>query len=88
MLLRRRNREHGERRTAERLVTALIGAGIGLPLGVLLAAAVTHALSRFGVTFAVSVPSLITFTVVADAGAARGRPRTYTGAGTGRSSAW
>jgi putative ABC transport system permease protein len=49
----------------ESVVTALIGAGIGLPLGVLLGAAVTHALSRFGVSFAVSVPSLITFSVVA-----------------------
>jgi putative ABC transport system permease protein len=32
---------------------------------VLLAAAVTHALERFGVSFAVSVPSLVAFTVVA-----------------------
>src|SRR5213076_2617433 len=40
----------------ESVITALIGAGLGLPLGVLLAAAVTHALSRFGVTFAVSIP--------------------------------
>jgi putative ABC transport system permease protein len=49
----------------ESVVTALIGAGLGLPLGVVLAAAVTHALSRFGVTFAVSIPSLAAFTVVA-----------------------
>jgi putative ABC transport system permease protein len=32
---------------------------------VLLAAAVTHALSRFGVTLEVSVPSLLAFTAVA-----------------------
>jgi len=49
----------------ESVITALIGAGLGLPLGVVLAGAVTHALSRFGVTFAVSVPSLVAFTVVA-----------------------
>ena len=49
----------------ESVVTALIGAGLGLPLGVALAAAVTHALSRFGVAFAVSVPSLAAFTAVA-----------------------
>jgi putative ABC transport system permease protein len=49
----------------ESVVTALIGAGLGLPLGVILAAAVTHALSRFGVTFAVSVPALAAFTAVA-----------------------
>ncbi len=49
----------------ESIVTALIGAGLGLPVGVVLAAAVTHALSRFGVTFSVSVESLVIFTVVA-----------------------
>lgn len=49
----------------ESVITALIGTGLGLPLGVILAAAVTHALARFGVTFAVSVPSLAAFTVVA-----------------------
>jgi putative ABC transport system permease protein len=49
----------------ESVITALIGAGLGLPLGVILAAAVTHALQRFGVGFTVSVPSLVAFTVVA-----------------------
>jgi putative ABC transport system permease protein len=49
----------------ESVVTALIGAGLGLPLGVILAAAVTHALQRFGIGFTVSVPSLLTFTAVA-----------------------
>jgi putative ABC transport system permease protein len=49
----------------ESVVTALIGAGLGLPVGVILAAAVTHALSRFDVAFAVSIPSLAVFTLVA-----------------------
>jgi putative ABC transport system permease protein len=49
----------------ESVITALIGTGLGLPLGVILAAAVTHALERFGVTFQVSIPSLVAFTVVA-----------------------
>jgi hypothetical protein len=35
----------------ESVVTALIGAALGLPLGIMLAAAVTHALGRYGVTF-------------------------------------
>jgi putative ABC transport system permease protein len=49
----------------ESVITALIGTGLGLPLGVILAAAVTHGLSRFGVTFEVSIASLVAFTVVA-----------------------
>jgi len=49
----------------ESVVTALIGAGLGLPVGVILAAAVTHALSRFDVAFAVSIPTLAVFTLVA-----------------------
>jgi putative ABC transport system permease protein len=49
----------------ESVITALIGTGLGLPVGVILAAAVSHALARFGVTFTVSVPSLAAFTVVA-----------------------
>jgi putative ABC transport system permease protein len=49
----------------ESVVTSLIGAGLGLPVGVILAYAVTHALHRFGVDFAVSVPALVAFTVVA-----------------------
>lgn len=52
----------------ESVITALIGAGLGLPLGVILAAAVTHAVERFGVTFAVSVPSLVAFTAIAIVG--------------------
>jgi putative ABC transport system permease protein len=49
----------------ESVVTALIGAGLGLPVGVLLAAAVTHALGRFDVTFSLSVPTLAVYTAVA-----------------------
>jgi putative ABC transport system permease protein len=49
----------------ESVVTALIGAGLGLPVGIVLAAAVTHALSRFDVSFAVSIPTLAVFTLVA-----------------------
>jgi putative ABC transport system permease protein len=49
----------------ESIVTALIGAGLGMPLGVLLAYAVTHALSRFGVDFEVSVATLAKFALVA-----------------------
>ena len=49
----------------ESVITALIGAGLGLPVGVLLAGVLVHALDRFGVSFAVSVPSLVAFTLVA-----------------------
>jgi putative ABC transport system permease protein len=49
----------------ESIVTALIGAGLGMPIGVLLAYAVTHALSRFGVDFEVSVATLAKFALVA-----------------------
>jgi putative ABC transport system permease protein len=49
----------------ESVITALIGAGLGLPLGILLAAVFTHVLSDQGVGFSLPVGSLITFTVVA-----------------------
>ncbi|MDQ5820055.1 MAG: ABC transporter permease [Actinomycetota bacterium] len=49
----------------ESVVTALIGAALGLPLGILLAAAVTHSLSQYGVEFSLPVVSLAGFTVVA-----------------------
>jgi putative ABC transport system permease protein len=49
----------------ESIVTGLIGAGLGLPVGVLLGWAVTHALSRFGVAFEVSVSTLLRFLLVA-----------------------
>jgi putative ABC transport system permease protein len=49
----------------ESVITALIGAGLGLPLGIGLAAAVTHALSKYGVGLSIPVGSLVAFTVVA-----------------------
>jgi putative ABC transport system permease protein len=48
----------------ESIVTGLIGAGLGLPVGLLLAFAVTHALSRFGVEFEVSGVTLARFLLV------------------------
>jgi putative ABC transport system permease protein len=47
----------------ESVITALIGAALGLPLGIMLAAAVTHALGKYGVTFSVPVASLLVFAV-------------------------
>ena len=49
----------------ESVVTALIGAGLGLPLGIFLGAAVTHSLDRYGVEFSLPVGSLVAFTLVA-----------------------
>ncbi len=49
----------------ESIVTALIGAALGLPLGVGLAALVTQSLSEHGVTFSLPVVTLTVFTVVA-----------------------
>jgi len=49
----------------ESVITALIGAALGLPLGVFLAALVTRALSQFEVEFAIPVPQLIIFALVA-----------------------
>jgi putative ABC transport system permease protein len=48
----------------ESVITGLIGAGLGMPVGVLLAYAVTHALSRFGVEFEVSAVTLARFVLV------------------------
>jgi putative ABC transport system permease protein len=49
----------------ESVITALIGAALGLPLGILLAASVTHALGRYGVSFSFPVVSIVAFTVTA-----------------------
>jgi putative ABC transport system permease protein len=49
----------------ESVITALIGAALGLPLGIMLAAAVTHALGKYGVTFSAPVASLVVFAVAA-----------------------
>jgi putative ABC transport system permease protein len=49
----------------ESVTIALIGAGLGLPLGTLLAAAVTHALGEYGVSFVIPVTPLVMFTLAA-----------------------
>src|SRR3712207_1349020 len=49
----------------ESVITALIGAALGLPLGMFLAALVTQALSAYDVGLAVPVPMLAGFTLVA-----------------------
>jgi putative ABC transport system permease protein len=49
----------------ESVITALIGAGLGLPLGLFLAALVTQGLSSEGVGFHVPVLQLVIFAVVA-----------------------
>jgi putative ABC transport system permease protein len=49
----------------ESVITALIGAALGLPLGIMLATAVTHALGKYGVTFSLPVASLVVFTAAA-----------------------
>ncbi len=49
----------------ESIITALIGAGLGLPVGTLLAAGVAHALGKYGVQFSLPVWSLVRFTLLA-----------------------
>jgi putative ABC transport system permease protein len=49
----------------ESVITALIGAALGLPLGVFLAAVVTRALSEQGISFSVPIGLLVVFTLVA-----------------------
>ena len=49
----------------ESVITALIGAALGLGLGVLLAALATQALSQYDVVFSLPVPTLAAFTLVA-----------------------
>jgi putative ABC transport system permease protein len=49
----------------ESVITALIGAAIGLPLGMFLAALVTRALDQYEVRYAIPLVSLIAFAVVA-----------------------
>jgi putative ABC transport system permease protein len=49
----------------ESTITALIGAGLGLPVGLFLAAVVTRALAGQGLEFALPVTSLVAFVAVA-----------------------
>lgn len=49
----------------ESVITSLIGAAFGLPLGLLVAGVLTAALASEGVAFAVPVVALVVFTVVA-----------------------
>jgi len=48
----------------ESVITALIGAALGLPLGIFLAALVTQALSDYDLQFAIPGGALITFVIV------------------------
>jgi putative ABC transport system permease protein len=49
----------------ESVITALIGAALGLPLGIFLAALVTQALSQYDVSLSIPASELVLFTVVA-----------------------
>ena len=49
----------------ESVITALIGAALGLPLGIFLALLVTNALSQYDLQFAIPTGSLIAFVIVA-----------------------
>jgi putative ABC transport system permease protein len=50
---------------SESVITALIGAAIGLPLGIFLAALVTRALDQYEVRYAIPLLPLVAFAVVA-----------------------
>src|SRR4051812_42939446 len=49
----------------ESVITALVGAALGLPLGIFLAGLVTQALSKYDIAFSIPIPELVAFTVVA-----------------------
>jgi putative ABC transport system permease protein len=49
----------------ESVITALIGAALGLPLGIFLAGLVTQALSKYDIAFSIPIPELVAFTMVA-----------------------
>jgi putative ABC transport system permease protein len=49
----------------ESIITALIGAALGLPLGLFLAAIVTRGLSKYGVGYYVPIVSLLVFAAIA-----------------------
>jgi putative ABC transport system permease protein len=49
----------------ESIITALIGAALGLPLGIFLALLVTQALSKYDIATSIPLPELVAFTLVA-----------------------
>jgi putative ABC transport system permease protein len=49
----------------ESIITALIGAAMGIPLGIFLSALVTQALSKYGIGLSLPVGELVAFTTVA-----------------------
>jgi putative ABC transport system permease protein len=49
----------------ESIITALIGAALGLPLGIFLAMLATQAMSQYDIAISIPVPELVAFTVVA-----------------------
>jgi putative ABC transport system permease protein len=49
----------------ESIITALIGAALGLPLGIFLAMLATQALSKYDIATSIPIPELVAFTVVA-----------------------
>jgi putative ABC transport system permease protein len=49
----------------EGVITALIGAALGIPLGLFLALLVTKALSQFDVRYAIPVPTIVLFACIA-----------------------
>jgi putative ABC transport system permease protein len=49
----------------ESIITALIGAAMGIPLGIFLSALVTQALSKYGIGLSIPVTELVAFTTVA-----------------------
>jgi putative ABC transport system permease protein len=51
----------------ESVITGLIGAALGMPLGIFLAALVTRALADEGVSFSLPVSTLVVFALVAAA---------------------
>jgi putative ABC transport system permease protein len=49
----------------ESVINALIGAALGLPLGIFLAMLVTQALSQYEIGLAIPLPERVAFTVIA-----------------------
>ena len=49
----------------ESVITALIGAALGIPLGVFLAALVTHSLAEYDISFSLPGETIVAFVAVA-----------------------